>query len=223
MSAITLLIIETIMCFLMLIIMYKKYKTEGLYLYTIILIFLSSLMSLKTIPFYNYDMNLGIIPFVTIFTNFNIIIQKKGVEETKRLLLTVLSATIVSYILLLLLSYMNSSDINLFTSASYDNIFKNSIRIYFAVIVSLLYSLLLNNKLYFYLKMMKNNILISNIFSGIIIQFIASTIFGLVAYTFELDLIDIVKIIMIRYLMSLIISVISTLLVYITKYIKEES
>lgn len=221
MNTIMLLIIETIICSILLIFMYKKYKIEGLYTYTIVSVFLTSIMSLKQIPIYNYDLNLGLIPFVMTFASFNIIIQKKGVEETKKFLLTIISTLLVSYIILILISYTKSSDINLFTSASYDNIFKNSMRMYFANIVTLLYSLLLNNKLYYYLKVMKNNILISNLFSSIIIQFIASTIFGLLAFTFILEIFDIIKIIMIRYLISLIITIITTIIIYITKYIKE--
>jgi len=222
MNSLNLLIIETIICLIMLIIMYKKYKIEGLYTYTIISLILSFLMSLKKVSIYDYDVNLGIIPLVTTFTSFNIVIQKKGVEETKKFLLTVLSTTLISYFIFLLISYMNSSNINLFTNASYDNIFRDSIRIYFANIVTILYGLLLNNKLYFYLKVMKNNILISNIFSTIIIQFIASIIFGLVAYVFTLEIIDIIKIIMIRYLISLVVGILSTIVIYVTKYIKEE-
>ena len=221
MNTLSLLIIEMLICFITLIVMYKKSKTEGLYLYSIILAFLSTFMSLKQIPIYDYDINLGLIPFIMIFTTFNIVIQKKGVEETKKLLLVVIGSVLISYIIMLLVGYMNASNINLFTSASYDNIFSNSIRIYFAGIVTLLYSLLLNNKLYYYLKIMKNNILISNIFSSIIIQFVSSIIFGLVAFGFVLEFIDIIKIIMIRYLMSLIIAILSTILIYITKYIKE--
>ena len=216
------LIVEAIICFGMLIFMYKKYKIEGIYICTIVSMILSCLMSLKEIPLYGYNVNLGIIPFITMFSSFNIVIQKKGVEETKKLLLIIMSTTLISYLIFLFVSYMNSSNINLFTSASYDNIFSDSIRLYFANIVTLLYSLLLNNKLYYYLKVMKNNILISNLFSTIIIQFIASILFGIIAYTFTTEIIDIIKIIMIRYLISLIIGVLSTSIIYITKYIKEE-
>ena len=222
MNSITLLIIEAIICFIVLIIIYAKYKINGLYLYAIVLAILSSLMSLKQIPIDNYDINLGIIPFIMIFTISNIIIQKKGVEETKKILLTTLSTSIISYIILLLISYMNPSNINLFTNASYDNIFTSSMRIYFTNIVTLLYSLLLNNKLYYYLKLIKNNILISNLFSSIIINFIASILFGLIGYTFVLETIDIIKLIMMRYLIGLILGFLSTILIYITKYIKEE-
>ena len=211
------LIVEAIICFGMLIFMYKKYKIEGIYICTIVSMILSCLMSLKEIPLYGYNVNLGIIPFITMFSSFNIVIQ-----ETKKLLLIIMSTTLISYLIFLFVSYMNSSNINLFTSASYDNIFSDSIRLYFANIVTLLYSLLLNNKLYYYLKVMKNNILISNLFSTIIIQFIASILFGIIAYTFTTEIIDIIKIIMIRYLISLIIGVLSTSIIYITKYIKEE-
>lgn len=222
MSNLNILIVEIIICFSILIFMYKKYKTEGIYIYAIVAMILSCLMSLKEIPIYGYTVNLGIIPFVTVFSSFNIVIQKKGNEETKKLLLMVLTTTLISYITFLLVSHINSSNINLFTNASYDNIFSDSLRIYFANIVTLLYSLLLNNKLYFYLKVMKNNIIISNLFSTIIIQFIASILFGIIAYTFKLEIIDIIKIIMIRYLISLIVGILSTSVIYITKYIKEE-
>lgn len=221
MSTINLLLIEAILCSLILIIIYKKYKVEGLYAYATVLIFLTTIMSLKQVPINNYDINLGIIPFVMLFTISNIIIQKKGLEETKRLLLTTISTSLLSYIIILLISYTTPSNINLFTNASYDNIFADSMRMYFANIVTLLYSLLLNNKLYYYLKLIKNNIIISTIFSSIIIQFIASITFGLLAFTFTIETIEIIKIIMIRYLISLIISLISIILIYITKYIKE--
>jgi len=222
MNSLNLLIIELLICFIMLIIMYKKYKTDGLYIYSIISLILSFYMSLKKVSIYDYDVNLGIIPLVMTFITFNILIQKKGIEETKKLLLTVLSTTLISYFIFLFISYMDYSNINSFTSASYDNIFVDSLRIYFANVVTLLYGLLLNNKLYYYLKVMKNNILISNIFSTIIIQFISSIIFGLVAYVFTIDMIDIIKIIMIRYLISLVVGILATIPIYITKYIKEE-
>lgn len=222
MSSLNLLIIEVIICLIMLIIMYKKYKTEGMYIYTIVSLILSFIMSLKIVSVYDYDVNLGIIPLVTVFTSSNIIIQKKGIEETKRFLMTIMATTLISYFIFLLVSYMEPSKINLFTSASYDNIFSDSLRIYFANIVTLLYGLLLNNKLYYYLKVMRNNILISNLFSTIIIQFFTSIIFGLVAYIFTYETIDIIKLIMIRYLISLVVGILSTVIIFITKYIKEE-
>ncbi len=220
MSQIALLIIELFLCLFTLLFLYKRYGNIGIYTYCIICMILSGIMALKTITLYNYDIPLGIIPFVSLFTASNILIQKNGTAESKNLLLITTISSIISYIIILLASNMKSSNINLFMSASFDNIFSDSLRIYFATFVTTLYSLLINLKLYYYLKKMKNNILISNLFSTIIIHFISSIIFGLIAYTFDKEIIDIIKIIMIRYLVSLCVGIISTIIIYITKFIK---
>ena len=221
MPTITLLILELILCLTIQTILYKNYKTLGLYTYVIAASLISSLMSLKTINLFNYDINLGIIPFVTIFTSSNILIQKKGPDSTKQLILTLSASFLVSYLILYIIHYMTPSNINLFTNASYDNIFVESPRIYFTSFVATLYSLLLNSKLYYYLKKMKNNILISNLFSSVLIQFIASILFGVIAFIFTKDAIDIIKIIMIRYLLSILTSLIGTIPIYLTKNITE--
>ncbi len=220
MSQLSLLIIELVICLLMIIILYKKYSKLGLYVYCTISLILTSIMSLKTITLYNYDVNLGITSFVTIFTVSNIIIQKNGVEETKTLLLTTIASSTIGYLILFLASQMTSSNINLFASASYNNIFNESLRMFFATFVTSLYSLLLNIKLYYYLKKMKNNIAISNLFSTIIIHFIASILFGLIAYIFTKEPLEIIKIIMIRYLFSLCVGILSTSVIYIANMIK---
>lgn len=222
MSSLSLLILELIICTVAIIILYKNYHLVGLYAYTIVSIILSCMMSFKMITIYNYDMNLGIIPLVTIFIVSNIIIQKNGPDETKKHLLLTVGILVISYIILLLIKQMSASRIGLFTSASYNNIFDNSLRIIFANAVTILYSLILNNKLYYYLKRMKNSIIISNIFSIIIIQFIASILFGVIAYTFIKEPIDIIKIIMIRYLVSLVVGLVGTIAIITTKYIKEQ-
>lgn len=209
------LVIELILCLILMIILYKKYKIDGMYYYIIISFILSNLMSLKTIELYNYDINLGIIPFTTVFISSNIIIQKKGPEEIKKLILTILSISVISYIILYLVTLMNPSNINVFTSASYNNIFIDSPRIYFANIVTIIYTLFFNSKLYYYLKKEKNRIWISNLFSSIIIQFIASIVFPVLAYAITKEAIDILKIIMVRYIISLIVCFASTFIIYI--------
>lgn len=221
MTSINLLIIELVLCLTMIGVLYKKYNTMGMYVYVMVAGILSYIMALKTISVYNYDLNLGIIPFVTIFICSNILIQKKGPDVMKNLILIMIASICIGYIILFIASFLNSSNINLFTSASYDNIFGDSLRMFFTTLVTLLYSMLLNSKLYYYLKKMKNNILISNLFSTIIIQFVAAILFGLIGYIFIREGIEIVKIIMIRYLVSLVIGLVGTSVIYIAKYIKE--
>lgn len=222
MNSLSLLIIEMIICYITLTIIYKFLKKDGLYIYSIIAIILSTILSLKMITIDNFDIPLGIIPFTTIFIANNILIQKEGPNEAKNLILSILFSEIISFFLLILVSYMNSSNINLFTNASYDNILRSSFRIVFANTVTILYTLIINAKLYYYLKRTQNNIIISNVFSTIIIHFLSAIIFSLIAYVFEKEVIDIIKIIVIRYLISLIIGLIGTIPLLITKRTKNE-
>lgn len=217
-----LLIIEAIICFVIMIILYKKYKLDGLYGYIIITFILSNIMTLKIIPIYSFDINLGIVPLSTIFIASNIIIQKYGTDEIKRLTLTLVATSIIVFGILYITSLLNSSNINLFTNKSYDNIFIDSERIYFANIVTILYTLLLNSKLYYYLKTVKNKIWISNLFSAIIIQFIVSLLFNVLAYALIKEWLNIIQLIIIRYFISLLVLIFGTIILYITRSIKEK-
>lgn len=224
------LIMELIICLCMIPILYKINKIEGLYMYTIVAIFISNIMSLKVIDLFNFDVNLGFIPLMTIFISSNIIVQKQGKEEIKKLILTLIATATISYIIILLIINTNSNDnffkpynnLFLFTNKSLDNIFIDSHRIYFANIVTLLYSLIINSKLYYYLKTEKNKIWISNLFSAIIVQFIASILFSVLAYTFIIEPLDLVKIIIIRYALSIAVLIFGTITIYLTTKIKDK-
>ena len=74
MTNITLLGVELILCLLLQIIIYKAHKIEGIYAYTIILFILSCITSLKVITIYNFELNLGFIPFISGILSTNIIV-----------------------------------------------------------------------------------------------------------------------------------------------------
>ena len=215
------LIIELVICFIGIILLYAKYKLEGLYSYLIITAIITTIMSLKTIDFYNFSLNLGLIPYISIFIVSNIIIKKKGTEEIKKIILILLTTSTFSYIIILLSCKLESSPINIFMNKSFDNIFIDSARLYFANIVTTLYMLFLNSKLYYYLKKEKNKIIISNIFSSVIVQFLATIIFILLAYAITTPMTDIIAKMIIRYIISLIVMFLGTIVIYITNNIKE--
>ena len=98
MNQMSLLIIELILCLTMLITLYKKYQNIGIYTYCVIVIILSSIMTQKVITLYDFDVNLGIIPMVSIFAASNILIQKNGQEDAKTLLLITIGSSLVGYI-----------------------------------------------------------------------------------------------------------------------------
>ncbi len=220
MNNISLLCIELIIDLTAILILYKNYKYEGLYTYSIIAFILANLMSLKTISIYSFDINLGIITSTSIFISTNIFIQKKGYEDTKKTILYLTIASVIAYGCFYLTSIMTSSNINLFTNKSYDNIFISSARLYFANIATMLYMLIFNSKLYSYLKRTKNKIWISNIFSGIIIQFISSILFSFAAYALVKEPVEIIKITIIRYMISLITIILGTIVMYIANIFK---
>lgn len=216
------LIIELLICFSAITYNYKKYSYNGLYVYATTSLILSCLMSLKTIDIFNFTLNLGLIPFISLFIVANIIVQKKGIEEIKNLIIVLLITSVLSYIILLLVSKMDSSIINQWTSASYDNIFINSPRIYFANIVTMLYMLYLNSLLYYYLKKEKNKIWISNIVSTVIIHFFATIVFILLAYAITTKIDKIIGMLLIRYMLSIVIGLFGTIIIYINNNIKEK-
>ena len=222
MNNINLLCIELLINSIAILIIYKNYKYEGLITYSIVAFVLSNLMSLKSISIYNFDINLGIITLTSIFISTNIFIQKKGYDETKKTILYITITSVIAYVCLLLTSQISSSNINLFTNKSFDNIFLDSARLYFANIATMLYILIFSSKLYSYLKRTKNKIWISNIFSGIIIQFIASCLFTIIAYAFIKEPIEIIKIIIIRYMLSLITIIVGTIIIYIANIFKND-
>ena len=216
------LIIELLICFSVITYLYKKYSYNGLYVYSTTSLVLSNLMSLKTIDIFDFTLNLGLVPFVSLFIVANIIVQKKGIEEIKNLIIVLLITSVLSYIILLLVSKMDSSIINQWTSASYDNIFINSPRIYFANIVTMLYMLYLNSLLYYYLKKEKNKIWISNIVSTVIIHFFATIVFISLAYAITTKIDKIIGMLLIRYILSIVIGLFGTIIIYINNNIKEK-
>ena len=216
------LIIELIICLLTIVVLYAKYKIDGLYGYIITATIISNIMSLKTIEVYNFSINLGVIPFLTLFITSNIIVQKKGKEEIKRIILLLLLTSTISYTIFLLICNLDSSKINLFTNKSFDNIFIDSARIYFSNIVTTLYMMFFNSNVYYYLKKQKNKIWISNIFSSIIVQFLATIIFILLAYAITTEMTEIIGKMIARYIISIIVAISATPIIYIANIIKEK-
>lgn len=203
-------------------IIYRLFDIKGLYTYVITLFIISTISSLKLITINDFDINLGITSFTTIIIISNIIVQKKGPKSIKSLILIMLLSILVSYSILYLTFLEKSNTVKLFTNESYNNIFSGSERILFANFVTILYTSILNYKLYYYLKKIKNKIIVSNLFSSIIVHFISSIIFLVIAYAFVKEPVDIVKMIIIRYMISIIVSMIGTIPIYITNRINNK-
>lgn len=219
MRNIILILIEVIICYTSLLILYKKYRTDGIYVYGIIATFTSCIMSLKQIDLMGVSVPIGFGVTTTLIVAGNLITQKRGPEELKTYISLILITALISCCFLNLSGLMKSSKYNEIANKSYDSIFKYNLRVYFGLIISIILSSYLGSKLYYLLKRIQNKIVISNNFSIIIIELLENTTFVLIAYLFEYEIIDLMLCIVFRYMIKTIIGLLGTIPIYIANKI----
>lgn len=210
-----LIIIEVVLSYLTLLLFHKKFKLDGIYYYIVMATILSNIMLLNTIDILTYPISVGFGITSSIVIATIILTHKRGPSELSKLIITIIISSIISYSYLTLSSYMGISDTNKYTNISYSIIFKNNIRIYLANTISLILSIYLSTKLYHTMKQIKNKIWISNIFTTVIVEFIESIIFCVIAYAFSLKVIDLIMVIVIRYVIRALIECLGTTVIYI--------
>lgn len=210
-----LIIIEVLLSYLTLLLFHKKFKLDGIYYYIVIATILSNIMLLNTIDILTYPISVGFGITSSIVIATIILTHKRGPSELSKLIITIIISSIISYSYLTLSSYMGISDTNKYTNISYSIIFKNNIRMYLANTISLILSIYLSTKLYHTMKQIKNKIWISNIFTTVIVEFIESIIFCVIAYAFSLKVIDLIMVIVIRYVIRTLIECLGTTVIYI--------
>lgn len=218
---IILIFIEMISCYTLLLILCKKFKTDGIYVYGIIATFLSCIMSLKQIELMGVNVPIGFALTTSLIIAGNMITQKRGPEELKTYLSLVLITALISCSFLNLSGILDSSDYNKVANMSYDNIFKYNLRIYLGLIISVILSIFLSSKLYYLLKRLQNKIILSNIFSIIIIELLENILFIFIAYLFEYEPIDLILCLVIRYMIKTSIGLIGTIPIYIANKYKQ--
>lgn len=206
---------ETILCYIAFVALYKKYKTDGLYIFAIFATFIACVMNLKTIEIMNIGVPLGLGITTSIVLAGNLITQRQGLEEIKNYVLIILITGVVAFGTLNLSGMLNSSEYNYLANKAYDNIFVYNIRMYLALIVSTITSVYLSTNLFYTIKRIKNKIILSNIFSIIITEFFENIIFVLIAYLFEYKGIDIILCIIFRYTIKSVIGMFGTIPLYI--------
>ena len=218
---IILIFIEMITCYILLLLLCKKFKTDGIYVYGIIATFLSCIMSLKQIELMGVNVPIGFALTTSLIIAGNMITQKRGPDELKTYLSLVLITALISCSFLNLSGIIDSSDYNKIANISYDNIFKYNLRIYIGLIISLIISIFLSSKLYYLLKRLQNKIILSNIFSIIIIELLENILFIFIAYLFEYKPIDLILCLVIRYMIKTSVGLIGTIPIYIANKYKQ--
>lgn len=209
-----LLLIETILVLSIMMIFYKMGKKDGLFLYISLISSLLSLFMFKTIDVLSFEADLGV-PFVMgIFVCSNAIIQRYGIDEIKKIIKSFVIPFGFITIILGIISLFSSSEYNVVSNISFNEIFGynlDNIRLVIGILCSLGFTIWYNAYIYYYIKKNKNRYLVSNIGSMLVIQFLESIIFVLISYIGVFDLSIMFGMIVIRYLLKVVIGVIGLL------------
>lgn len=220
MISIYILLIETIICLGLMYILYKLNKIEGLYYYTIIALITSIIGSFKSIEIYNATINLGIIPFSSLFIISNILTQKNGLDENKKITKILILTLITSFIILNITTLFKCNSLNIINNNTFNNMLFKNTRL-FLTSALIIYLIILNSKLYYNLKKEQNQIWISSVLSSIIIQFITTITYTILLYSLELNILKLVETMVIRYIIGIFASIAGTIIIYIISDIKE--
>ncbi len=215
------LLIEVILSYIILLFVCKKYKEEGIYIWIIVILLISSIMSIKSIEINNVNIALGIGVSSSIYIANNILIQKKGTEHMKKITTIMLIISFIFICLLILSSGLQISDYNNISNLMYNNVIFSNIKFIIANVISIITAIYINNFLYYELRKVKNKIWISNIFSSLIFAFVESIIFVLITKFINGSLYVVMMTIVIRYILRLIILIIGTDVIYIANNFRE--
>ena len=208
------LLIETIIVFLLMLLFYRIGKKEGLFLYIGFIAALLSIIMFKSIDIISFEIDLGVPLVMGIFVCSNVIVQRYGIDEIKKIINSFVFPYVSTVIILSLVSLINSSSYHIVTSNSYDSLFGynlENLRLFISGLLSIGFSLWYNAHIYYYIRKNKNKYVFSNIGSMLIIQFAESILFIIIAYVGVFGFDMLFGMIVIRYLFKIIIGFISLL------------
>lgn len=217
------LLIEVILVFSLVIMFYKFGKKEGLFVYIGFMASVLSLVMFKSIDVLSFEVDLGVPCLMGIFVCSNVIVQRYGIDEIKKIIKSFVVPYILTIVILSLVSLTYSSEYNLTTNNAFDSLFGynlENLRLLVSGLLSIGFMLWYNAYIYYYIRKNKNKYLFSNIGSMLIIQFIESIIFVLISYVGSFEFNMIFGMIVIRYLLKVVIGVVSLLPVSIVLKMK---
>ena len=105
MNSIIIVLLLILVSLLLIYSMYKIYDKRGLYFSLVIMNIMSFILSFKIIKIFSLNINLGLIPMISIFTIIYIIITKYSIKDKKNILSLSLYTNIITSILILITNY----------------------------------------------------------------------------------------------------------------------
>ncbi len=211
-------LIEILIVYGLMILFYHLGKKDGLFHYISLISSILSFVVFKTVSIFSFEINLGLTIIVGIFTACNIIIQRYGLDEIKRIILSFVIPFVGTAVIVSLLTLANCCTFDLSSIDAYDLLFGynlDNVRYFVSCLVSVSFMLWLDGEIYYTIRKSKNNLILSNVGTTLIIQFIESLIFIFIAYMGVYDFLEIIGMICIRYILKVLMSGVSIAPIYL--------
>lgn len=216
---------EVFFIFLILVLFYKCGKKDALYMFICLISSILGMILIGTIDIFSFQVSIGI-PFIMgIFICSNIIVQKYGIDETKKILCIFSLSYIISVIVVGLLSFTSNNVIDISSNEIFDNLFGYAlinVRCIISNFFSMIIMLWISTNIYYSFRKGKNILLISNVVTAFVVAFVESLIFILISYTGSFDVVELFGMLVVRYVFEVIVSIIGLIPVFIiVKFIGE--
>ena len=215
--SVILLVMLIILNILTIYILSKIFDKRGLYYAITILTILTFILSFKVGYIFKMNVNLGIIPFISVLTINYIYLIKYGKKDINSLVLTTTITNIVFALFLVIMNYYIPA-ITETISINMQGTFEYNYKILIVYPIIMTISEYLIIKLYSFISSIQENIVISLLLTYIITAILYTIIFYMICYINILSIKDSIYLGITSYIIGLIIHLINILyIIYITK------
>lgn len=212
MNSIIIVLLLILVSLLLIYSMYKIYDKRGLYFSLVIMNIMSFILSFKIIKIFSLNINLGLIPMISIFTIIYIIITKYSIKDKKTILSLSLYTNIITSILILITNYFIPT-VSETISISIKGTFEYNYKILILYPITILLSQYIIIKLFNYLKELQSNIIINITLTYITTGLVYTLVFYLIAYINLIDIKNTVFMGVSSFLIGIIITLLNTLII----------
>lgn len=212
-------IIYLILTFSLTLITYKNYGKNGLFIFIVINIIVSNIQTVKIASIFGLTTSLGNITYGAIFLATDIINEKYGIEESKKIIKISFFSMIMFTLLMNIFLMFEPSSIDM-SQEALSSIFKIMPRITIASLTAYFISQNIDAILYKKIKEKYNKLYLSNNISTIISQFIDTCIFTSIAFLGILKFNEIIELIITMLFFKIIIALLDTPFMYMVNKIK---
>lgn len=212
MNSIIIVLLLILVSLLLIYSMYKIYDKRGLYFSLVIMNIMSFILSFKIIKIFSLNINLGLIPMISIFTIIYIIINKYSIKDKKNILSLSLYTNIITSILILITNYFIPT-VSETISISIKGTFEYNYKILILYPIIILISQYIIIKLFNYLKEIQSNIIINITLTYITTGLVYTLVFYLIAYINLIDIKNTIFMGVSSFLIGIIITLLNTLII----------